>query len=68
MKVASVAVDGEGLCATDLRRVLADWNEIERGGKRFVFRLILRGPWIDRKVSDPTSSTPSPSARILPVV
>lgn len=42
IKFAPVAADGEGLCAVDLRRVLAEWNEVERGGKRSVFRLI---PW-----------------------
>lgn len=40
IKFAPVAVDGEGLCAVDLRRVLAEWNEVERGGKRSVFRPI----------------------------
>lgn len=41
IKIAPVAIDGEGLCAVDLRRVLAEWNEVERGGKRSVFRLVL---------------------------
>lgn len=36
VKAAPVAVDVEGLCGTDLRRVLAEWNEVERGAKRFV--------------------------------
>lgn len=40
IKFAPVADDGEGLCAVDLRRVLAEWNEVERGGKRSVFRSI----------------------------
>ncbi|KAF9651722.1 PLP-dependent transferase [Thelephora ganbajun] len=34
IKAAPVAIDGEGLCAVDLRRVLSEWNEVERGGKR----------------------------------
>jgi len=41
IKFAPVAVDGEGLSAVDLRRVLAEWNEVERGGKRFAYPLIL---------------------------
>ena len=36
IKFAPVAVDGEGLSVVDLRRVLAEWDEAERGGKRFV--------------------------------
>ena len=36
VKAAPVAVDVEGLYGTDLRRVLAEWNEVERGAKRFV--------------------------------
>lgn len=35
IKLAPVAIDGEGLSAVDLRRVLAEWDEIERGAKRF---------------------------------
>ena len=37
IQFAPVAVDGEGLCAVDLHRVLAEWNEVERGGKRYLF-------------------------------
>ena len=37
IKFAPVAADGEGLSAVDLRRVLTEWDEVERGGKRFVY-------------------------------
>ncbi|KAF9782205.1 PLP-dependent transferase [Thelephora terrestris] len=34
IKAAPVTVDGEGLSAVDLRKILAGWDEAERGGKR----------------------------------
>ena len=70
IKMAPVAVDGEGLCAVDLRRVLTEWNDVERGGKRFISHLFLWNmePWADHQIPGPTFSTPSPSARIPLVV
>jgi len=55
IKFASVAVDGEGLSAVDLRKVLAEWNEVERGGKRFAHHLILWSRGLNA-----TSQTPCP--------
>lgn len=67
IKAAPVAVDGEGLCAIDLRRVLAEWNEDERGGKRFVYDPISCYRH-NRQISVPTSFIPFLSARILPAL
>lgn len=67
IKAAPVAVDGEGLCAVDLRRVLTEWNEVERGGKRFVYHLISCH-CNNHQISALTSFIPFPSAKIPPVV
>lgn len=67
IKAAPVAADGEGLCAADLRRVLVEWNEVERGSKRSVSPDLIK-PRTDCRGLDPMFSTPFPSARIPLVV
>ena len=65
IKAVPIAFDGEGLSTIDLRRVLVEWDEVERGGKRFVLSTHSVLPHGSHEISGLMSSTLFLSARIL---